>query len=83
MIQSNFLFTEGKNVWYCCADTWSLYTPILCFQKICLNLIVGLRQFLNMNKIQVDFAGDIIFRSGEGKSVNDYSNHVSDIIHFN
>lgn len=39
--------------------------------------------FLNMNKIQVDFARDIIFRSGKGKSVNDYSDHVSDVIHFN
>lgn len=32
---------------------------------------------------QVDFAGDIIFRSGKGKSVNVYSDPVSDVIHFN
>lgn len=65
-----------------CRHMVTVYTDFV-FSKICLNLIVGLRLFLNMNKIQVDFAGDIIFRSGKAKSVNVYSDHVSDVIHFN
>lgn len=65
-----------------CRHMVTVYTDFV-FSKICLNLIVGLRLFLNMNKIQVDFAGDIIFRSGKGKSVNVYSDPVSDVIHFN
>ena len=65
-----------------CRHMVTVYTDFV-FLKICLNLIVGLILFLNKNKIQVDFAGDIIFRPGKGKSVNDYSDHVSNVIHFN
>ena len=65
-----------------CRHMVTVYTDFA-FLKICLNLIVGLRLFLNMNKIQVDFAEDTIFRSGKGKSVNVYSDPVPDVIHFN